>query len=166
MNRPHICVNFHSTPGEHGHVHGQSLNIMLGAEGQTSPKAHTLVIAAPIPMCDHMHPQLSQYKITPLCPHVSAANHCLHWLTPYGLKYLNSLSGHLLAELITRERVVLVKAVKPQTLSNYGAGCLRFTQFCNAFNIPEDPCMPSLLWSGYSQFSSQHKVQAQWGVVL
>ena len=49
-------------------------------------------------------------------------------------------------ELITRERVVLVKVVKPKTLSNYGAGLMRFMQFCDGFNIPEDMHMPSPEW--------------------
>jgi len=89
-----------------------------------SSKAYTLIIAASIPMSAHTHTQLSQCKIMPLHPHVSVTNHCLHWLTPYGLKYLNSLSGHLPAELIAMEIVMLVKAVKPKTLSNYSAGLL------------------------------------------
>jgi len=50
-------------------------------------------------------------------------------------------------KLITREREILVKVVKPKTLSNYGAGLMRFTQFCDGLNIPEDLHMLSL--SGY-----------------
>ena len=130
-------------PSEHGLVHNQVMNIKLGAEGLFSPNAHTLIVAEPIPICACMHPWLSQCKLTPLHPRVSVADHCLHWMNPYGLKHLNSLSGHHPAELIERERVVLFKAVKPQTLSNCGTGLLQFTQFCNAFDIPEDLCMPT-----------------------
>ena len=41
---------------------------------------------------------------------------------------------------------MLVKAVAPKTLSNYGAGLLRFTHFCESFKLAEDLCMPALEW--------------------
>jgi len=50
-------------------------------------------------------------------------------MIPFGLHHLDMLALHIPALLIMREHVVLVKAVKPKTLSNYGAGLLRFTQF-------------------------------------
>jgi len=77
---------------------------------------------------------------------VSAADRCLHWLTPYGLNHLNALAAHVPHALIARQRVVLVKAIKPKTLSNYGAGLLRFIQFCDEFHIPEPLCMPCPEW--------------------
>ena len=164
MNRPCVCINTLTGPSEHGCVHGQVTNIKLGAEGQMSHKAHTLGLAAPISTCACTCPHLSQCKITPLCPHISVADCCLHWMTPHGLKHLNSLSGHLLPELIARERVMLVKVVKPKTLSNYSAGLLQFTQFCDAFDIPEDLCMPALEW--LLSNSSLLEAQGCWGVVL
>jgi len=39
-----------------------------------------------------------------------------------------------------------VKAVKEKTLSNYGAGLLHFTQFCDELNIQEDLHMPVPEW--------------------
>jgi len=47
--------------------------------------------------------------------------------------------------LIAREHVILVRVVKPKMLSNYGAG-LRFTQFCDTFNIPKELHMPAPEW--------------------
>jgi len=67
-------------------------------------------------------------------------------MTPYGLEYLNKLSTHLPPKVVVRERLVLVKAIKPKTLSNYGVGLMRFTQFCDAFNVPEDLHMPTPEW--------------------
>ena len=37
-------------------------------------------------------------------------------------------------------------AVNYKLLSNYQAGVLRFTQFCDIFNIPEDLQMPAPEW--------------------
>src|SRR5882724_8895449 len=85
-------------------------------------------------------------KSSPLCPHVSAPDRCLHWMSPFSLRHLNMLSSHVPAPLIAREHVILVKAVKPKTLSNYGAGLLRFIQFCDALNILEDLWMPAPEW--------------------
>jgi len=48
--------------------------------------------------------------------------------------------------MIARERVVLVKAVKPKMFSNYGTSLLRFTQFCDTFNMPEELRMPAPEW--------------------
>jgi len=59
-------------------------------------------------------------------------------MTPFGLTKLGELNTHLPPLIITHQRVVLVRAVKVKTLSNYGTGLLRFTQFCDAMNIPED----------------------------
>jgi len=87
-----------------------------------------------------------QYNVTLLCPHVSAADCCLHWLTPYGLNHMDMLATHMPHTLVTQQRVVLVKAIKPKTLSNYGAGLLRFTQFCDKFDIPESLPMPCPEW--------------------
>jgi len=67
-------------------------------------------------------------------------------MTPFGLEWLSILSHHLPHELLASEQVVLVKAVKPKTLSNYGAGLMRFMQFCDNFNVPEDLCMPAPEW--------------------
>jgi len=67
-------------------------------------------------------------------------------MTPYGLVRLRHLSQFLPPHVISRERVVLVQAVSTSTLRNYGAGLLRFTQFCDDFNIPESLRMPAPKW--------------------
>src|SRR5882724_11669858 len=54
---------------------------------------------------------LSQNQIIPstLCPHISAAQFFLHWMTPFGLTKLAELNTHLPPLIITCQRVVLVR---------------------------------------------------------
>src|SRR5882672_5498920 len=89
---------------------------------------------------------LNRISPNPLRPHVSSAGRFLHWMTPYGLVRLRHLSQFLPPHVISRERVVLVQAVSTSTLRNYGAGLLRFTQFCDDFNVPESLKMPAPEW--------------------
>ena len=108
-------------------------------------------LASPIPprkiILPHGSSPLSTLlKPNDLRPHVSAADHCLHWMTPFGLSHMHCLSLHLPRSLIAREQVVLARAVTPKTLSNYGAGLLHFTQYCDALDIPEHLWMPSPEW--------------------
>jgi hypothetical protein len=41
---------------------------------------------------------------------------------------------------------VSLSSLEKKTHSNYGAGLLRFTQFCDAFKIPESMRMPAPKW--------------------
>src|SRR5882724_1813277 len=77
-------------------------------------------------------PRANRIIPSPLRLHVSMADRFLHWMTPYGLDKLHSLSSLLPPHIITQQCVVLVHAVKPKTLSNYGAGLVFFTQFCDS----------------------------------
>src|SRR5882672_3961405 len=106
-------------------------------------------IPAPLPYIKCPRPWLSApslFTSSPLRPHVAASDHCLHWMTPFGLSRLHALSKHLPHDLVTRERIVLARAVRQKTLSNYGAGLLRFTNFCDGLGIPEDIRMPAPEW--------------------
>ena len=69
-----------------------------------------------------------------LLPHISAPDCFLNWMAPYGLTKLHDLSQFLPPHPVAQEQVILVWAVRPKTLSNYGVGLLRFTQFCDHFN--------------------------------
>ena len=48
--------------------------------------------------------------------------------------------------IITRERLLLSRAVAPKTLSNYSAGLLHFIQICDNLHIPEELRMPAPEW--------------------
>ena len=55
--------------------------------------------------------------------------------------------AHLLPpHIITRKRLLVTHAIAPKTLSNYGAGLIRFHRFCDNMHIPEELRMPSLEW--------------------
>ena len=91
-------------------------------------------------------PKANRVIASPLQLHISVADRFLHWMTPYGLDKLHSLSSLLPPHIIAKKPVILMHSVKPKTLSNYGAGLIHFTQFCNTFNIPEPMRMPAPEW--------------------
>src|SRR5882724_6329883 len=66
MSRPHICDNTLTGPGEHGLVHGQVTNIMLGAEGQMLPKAHPHHGCTYPNVCLHTPPAFTMLNHTPM----------------------------------------------------------------------------------------------------
>src|SRR5882672_7149995 len=108
-------------------------------------------ICAPIPLLVPAQPK-SIAKITNrtipriLRPHISSAQCFMHWMTPFGLHKLDELNLHLPPIIIAHQSVIMVKAVKQKTLSNYGAGLLWFRQFCDELSIPEDLRMPAPEW--------------------
>ena len=67
----------------------------------------------------------------------------IHWLTPFSIKHMNQHVHHFPPSIITCEHILLTCSVTPQTLSNYVAGLLRFTKFCNDSGIMEDLRMPA-----------------------
>ena len=79
-------------------------------------------------------------------PHVAAADRILLWMTPFGLPNMRSRSKFLPTHIITRERLVVTRAISPKALGNYAAGLLRFTRFCDDLSIAEDLRMPAPEW--------------------
>jgi len=67
-------------------------------------------------------------------------------LTPFGLANLDKLAWPFHLHILARECIVLVKAIKSETLSNYSAVLLRFMQFFNYISIPKEVCMPMPEW--------------------
>src|SRR5882724_9219660 len=149
QNRPYTS-NMHLSP--------------VGALVSSSP--HRLYVPFDPHICTPILPQTIVYPkdgtpkanrviASPLQLHISVADRFLHWMTPYGLDKLHSLSSLLPPHIIARKCVILVRAAKPQTLSNYGAGLVRFTQFCDTFNIPKPMRMPAPEWL-LSHFITTH----------
>ncbi|KAK0467798.1 DNA breaking-rejoining enzyme [Desarmillaria tabescens] len=66
-----------------------------------------------------------------------------YWKTPYSINSFALLSSIYPQHLITAWKDVMLASVTEDTLKNYGAGLLRFTQFCDKFRIPEDKRMPA-----------------------
>jgi hypothetical protein len=69
----------------------------------------------------------------------------LDWQTELEQKYPNSSIFHLFQ--------VMIHSLDTDTCSNYGAGLLCFTQFCDSIKVSEADCMPTLE-SLISQFTA------------
>jgi len=78
-----------------------------------------------------------------LRPKVPAADRIRSWETPYSIKFKDKLSESLPPELINTLQSTIFKALAPNTRSSYGAGILRFIEFCDKYNIPENSRMPA-----------------------
>lgn len=89
-------------------------------------------------------PQLGR-EIVPndLRPLVPAKERLYFWRTPYGDQQLNKLHNMLPVELAHATCLTIRSALKPETVSTYAAGILRFTQFCDKWHIPESERMPA-----------------------
>ncbi|KAJ7601187.1 DNA breaking-rejoining enzyme [Mycena floridula] len=79
----------------------------------------------------------------PYRPHVLAQDRLVHWKTSYGLTSDNILQNLFPDQTISRWKEVMMSSVVPDTQKNYGAGLLRFTQFCDSYNISEVLRMPA-----------------------
>ncbi|KIK80396.1 hypothetical protein PAXRUDRAFT_158825 [Paxillus rubicundulus Ve08.2h10] len=93
------------------------------------------------------------------CPCVLASNHLLLWTTPAGLKWQKELGSKLSDSSIFKLFQVMIWSLDQDTRSNYGAGLLQFTQYCNSCNIPEGDCMPASK-SLISTFAALHAATA------
>jgi len=134
---PHICTPSSAPTGTNVHI----CTSLTQTPHICAPIAHAEhLLAKPKPIAPN------QTLPSTLCPHVSAPQHFLHWMTPFGLAKLSELNTHLSPLVIAQQRVVLVRAIKLKTLGNYSAGLLRFTQFCDNMGIPEDLHMPAPEW--------------------
>ncbi|KAI6154728.1 hypothetical protein BKA82DRAFT_3969337, partial [Pisolithus tinctorius] len=80
---------------------------------------------------------------SPWRPHVAASNRLICWSSPQGADFLSSLESHFPQQSVFRLFHVMLQSLDVNTRSNYGAGLLRFTQFCDLFAIPETSRMPA-----------------------
>lgn len=78
-----------------------------------------------------------------LRPSVSAGDRLYCWTTPYAAERNASLFEGLPPELADHTYSALRGALAPNSKTNYGAGLLRFTQFCDKWAIPETDRMPA-----------------------
>jgi len=100
---------------------------------------HAYMHPSPIPPMVKLRPRIlcipiNRVALSQLQPLISAPDQFLHWLTPYGLNKLAQFFTFLPPSIVAHEHIILMHAVKHKTLSNYSAGLLRFTQFCDHFN--------------------------------
>ena len=78
----------------------------------------------------------------PLRPHVPAADRLQGWQTLYSRNFDASLISQFGLEFFNHFHKVLLASLDEPTRINYGAGLLRFTQFCNERGISERDRMP------------------------
>lgn len=84
-------------------------------------------------------------ELTPsiLRPHVLARDRLRHWTAPFSDTFHSALITHFLVPDIIQLFDVLLVSVEPKTRENYGAGLLRFHQFCDSRKVPEIQRMPA-----------------------
>ena len=65
------------------------------------------------------------------------------WHTPYGLSHDDSLLTELPSALVKSAKMSITGTLAISSRSTYAAGLLRFSQFCNRWQIPEHTRMPA-----------------------
>ncbi|KIO09047.1 hypothetical protein M404DRAFT_70662, partial [Pisolithus tinctorius Marx 270] len=70
-------------------------------------------------------------------PHVIASDCLICWSSPHGADFLSSLENLFPQQSIFRLFQVMLQSLDHSTCSNYGAGLLHFTQFCDLLALPE-----------------------------
>jgi hypothetical protein len=78
-----------------------------------------------------------------LRPHVAAADRIRHWQTPHSRSFNSQVASYLPTNLVNSSFEMIYRSLAPATRSTYGAGLLRFTQFCDKYNISESDRMPA-----------------------
>ena len=76
-------------------------------------------------------------------PRVMAVDRLFSWHTPYGLSHDNSLLTELPSALVESAKMSITGALAISSRSTYAAGLLRFSQFCDRWQIPERTRMPA-----------------------
>ena len=78
-----------------------------------------------------------------LCPHVPASQHIFLWCTPFGYCHQHDVAQWLPTPLFKSTMMAVRGALAPCTKSTYAAGPLRFTPFCDKWDISEEARMPA-----------------------
>lgn len=87
--------------------------------------------------------QSSKINPSTFCPHVLTKHWIISWSTPYSQSIFNDLINSFPETTINSWRFVMQSSVSEDTLQNYRAGLLCFTQFCDIHRVPEVSRMPA-----------------------
>ncbi|KAI0083539.1 DNA breaking-rejoining enzyme [Irpex rosettiformis] len=93
--------------------------------------------SCPLPRNPHL------IQPSPLRPHVLAADRLAQWYTPFALRFRTSRTAATSLQTYLHCRHTTVASLEPLTRKNYGAGLLRFTQFCDSQHVSEEDRMPA-----------------------
>jgi hypothetical protein len=97
-------------------------------------------------------------------PHVLASERLRYWVTPHALSHRNIVS-QIPPSAASILMEVMISSLEPKTHSNYGAGLLRFNQFCDQLNISEHdrcPASEALLSAFIASFAGKHSSDNGW----
>jgi len=76
-------------------------------------------------------------------PHVLASERLRHWVSPHAFSHHHHVISQIPLSAASILMEVMLSSLEPKTRSNYGAGLLRFTQFCDQLAIPEQNRCPA-----------------------
>ncbi|KAI5895968.1 uncharacterized protein SCHCODRAFT_01170217 [Schizophyllum commune H4-8] len=116
------------------------------AKDGEAPRINALNVLPAEPPPSPARPQRHRHSATrpsPLRPHVLARDRLAGWSTPHAQQTWTSLRAYFPEATILRWRTVALASVSEDTRQNYGAGLLRFTQFCDHYRAPEHLRMPA-----------------------
>jgi hypothetical protein len=111
--------------------HNRWTNIRLAVTESFSPSTPRKPIAG-----NEINPSI--YR-----PHVPASHRIFQWSSPHCERAQIELDHHISQRLQISIFRSLSRSVVPETLESYGAGLLRFHQFCDREQIPEAQRMPA-----------------------
>lgn len=80
---------------------------------------------------------------SPLRPTVLAEDRILLWTTPFASRRRAELASETSPSVADNTFRIMVSSLERASLKNYGAGLLRFTQFCDSCQVSEDARMPA-----------------------
>ncbi|KAF5375850.1 hypothetical protein D9615_008190 [Tricholomella constricta] len=142
----------HSPPTSTADV--SPLETMPSPPRTTSSTVAPGVYVVPLSACQHAARTLPQqsakiplgdnvYLPSPFCPLVPADQRLLMWTTPHSNSAQASLDSLLPIENQTAVLLRFLDSLSLSTRQSYGAGLLRFTQFCDRLHISETLHMPA-----------------------
>ena len=76
-------------------------------------------------------------------PHVLASERLQRWISPHSIVFHQSIQGALPQSNLSHLFEVMTFSLDQGTCNGYGAGLLRFTQFCDKAKVPEKERMPA-----------------------
>jgi hypothetical protein len=83
------------------------------------------------------------YLSSLLRPHVPASERLHCWTSPHAIAHHRHMISQIPISAASTLSNVMLSSLEEKTRSNYGAGLLRFTQFCDANNITEQQRCPA-----------------------
>ncbi len=83
------------------------------------------------------------FTVSPLRPFVLADERITKWTSPHAAQFRQDLGSFLSPSASSRLFYIISEGLDVHTKKNYGAGLLRFTQFCDNLQVPESARMPA-----------------------